>query len=654
MIVTIDFETFYSKEYSLSRMSEYQYILDPRFETIGCAIKLGGAHSDMYYGHEAVAAALAKIDWSRAALCCHNTRFDGSILAWIYGHQPKLYLDTLSMARAIVAPYTGRVSLKKCSEYFDLPAKGDYVHNMCGRTLASMSAAELVAYGEYCMRDNENCYAIFKRMRRCFSASELSLIDIMLRMYIEPVLQLEPYALAEHYGSVKAERQAAFDRVAHIDKSVFSSNAKFKALLEEHGVDVPMKISKSTGQMIPALAKNDREFKEMCDDTDLSPTVQALLAARVGAKSTLEETRTAKLLGMASFVWPGASNGAGVGTAPAGAGWLPVPMRYYGAHTGRGSHDGGINLSNMKRASGIRKGIKAPSGYRIVYRDSSQIEARMNAWLAGCQTQLDAFAQGRDLYSEFASSVYGYQVDKKLHPGPRFVGKTGILSLGYQAGPERFRHMLFIGNGGMSYDIDLKEAKRIVYRYRNDYKEIPTNNWAAFSEMIHTMALNRQWRHFSTRTSLNVRARHYNPRFEILDFMAEGIILPNGLGIAYPDLRTIRDPSDPVQTMLVYDGAFGDSTNIYGGKVTENVVQGLARIVVTDVAVRVKRDTDYVPALFTHDALAYVVPEHEADTWDRYLETEFTKRTSWAPDLPLASEGGWGLTLAQAEAHENQ
>ena len=426
-----------------------------------------------------VADALARIDWEQTALLSHNTRFDGSILAWHFGHTPKLYLDTLSMARALTHAVVGRSSLAKVAEYLGLPAKGDAVVRALGKWYADFTSEELAEYADYCAHDTDLAYQIFQRFRTVFPNSELQVIDLFLRMFISPQAKLNPTKLAANLAAVRAEKAQALARVSHIPKDVFSSNLKFATLLRDHGVDVPMKTSITTGEEIPALARQDRAFKELCADESQTITVQALLAARLGAKSTIEETRTATLLNLSLRDW-GANN----------TGWMPVPYRYYGAHTGRPSGDGGFNFANLRRGSPIRDAIEAPAGYRVVHRDSSQIEARMVAWLAGCNTLLNAFAQGRDIYSEFASGFYGQRVTKedKLR---RFVGKTAILGLGYGCGHVKFRHVLFIGSGGVSADLDEDAAKTLVYHYRGAYPEIPTL-WRRAEQMLERMILENQ------------------------------------------------------------------------------------------------------------------------------------------------------------------
>lgn len=631
-IVVGDYETYYSTEYSLSRMSEVEYILDPRFQAIMLTLNIDDQPTETYIGETEIRRRLDSLDWSKIYWISHNVRFDGSILAWRYNKHPRMYGCTLSMARAVTHAVVGKSSLAAVSAYLGLPPKGDEVVRALGKRLEDFSAPELRDYAAYCRRDTENCRAIFDRLRPIFSASEIVLIDLVARMFIEPQVYLDPHVLAEHLHEVRALKEAALQGIP--DPSVLSSNQKFAELLESMGVEVPMKLSPATGKYIPALARNDREFKELCDDPETPLAVQALLAARKQAKSTLEETRTETLLKLSLRSWPDGVTGRG-----------PVPLKYAGAHTHRLSGDGGTNWQNFKRGSKIRQGIRVPEGYRIVHKDAKQIEARMVAWLAGCQKLLKAFAEGRDVYSEFATLAYRRTITPS-DKGERFVGKTCVLGLGYGTGPPKLRHTLFIGNGGMSIKIDEKEATRLVYLYRDTYKEIP-NLWSYCDLALQGVAQHAGrtgpnsgfWRPHRDRETIGrigpVRAGY------------DCLWLPNGLCIAYPNLRVDRGPDGTHG--YYYDGPRKEMKKIYGAKVVENVSQALSRIIVTDIAVRVYHETGYRPWLSTHDSLDYCVPASEALGMSTLLETEFARQPSWAPDIPLASEGGWGRTLAIAE-----
>ena len=637
MIVTGDYETYYDNDYSLSRMSEVDYILSPLFQPLMLSLKLGDGPINTYVGDADIRAALSGIDWANTAFLSHNARFDGSILAWRYGYYPKLYLDTFSMARAMTHAQTGSSSLKAVAQYLKLPPKGDYVVNAKGKRLEHFlnDPQELALYASYCEHDTQLCYEIFNLFRlHGFPNSELQLIDIFLRMFIQPQLRLDQFALAEHLNFVQSEKERLVEN-ALADGKQLSSNVQFAALLESLGVTVPRKVSSTTGKETWALAKNDRGFRELLNDPDQPAEVQALLAARVGVKSTIEETRAITLLNLANQPWTQVNI---PGTA-----WMPVPYRYYGAHTGRPSGDGGYNFTNLKRGSPLRAAIRAPEGARIVHRDSSQIEARLVAWLAGCTSLVQAFAEGRDVYSEFASRFYGMKVTKQDVPR-RFAGKTAILSLGYGCGAVKFRNSLFIGAGGVSLDVTLEEAQELVEFYRiASYPEIPLL-WKRADG-----ALNRMIRRISP--SSYVQQVSQNETLPALPVVIEGdgfFGLPNGLYIQYPHLRREYDP-ETAGYQTYYASSKSDTMKIYGAKAVENITQGLARIVITDAMLRVFNQTGYHPALTTYDSLDYVVPANETEAFDNLLEREFAVCPEWAPGLPLASEGGWGVSLLDAE-----
>lgn len=651
MIVTGDFETYYDNEYSLNKISETDYILSPLFQTIMLSLKLGDGPITTHIGDQNIRAALATIDWENVAFLSHNARFDGSILGWRYGCYPRLYLDTFSMARAMTHAQTGSSSLKSIAEFFQLPAKGDYVVNAKGRRLEHFvnDPTELALYMDYCQHDTQLCYEIFNLFRlHGFPTSELQVIDVLLRMFIQPQATLNAFSLAEHLHYVQEEKRRLVDNVTveHTTGKVtnpqqLSSNPQFAALLESLGVDVPRKISPVTGKETWALAKNDRGFRELLNDPEQPTEVQALLAARVGLKSTIEETRAITLLNLARQDW-----------SPLGSGqwpsWMPVSYRYYGAHTGRPSGDGGYNFTNLKRGSPLRDAITTPEGRRIVHRDSSQIEARLVAWLAGCTSLVNAFAEGRDVYSEFASRFYGLPVTKADVPR-RFAGKTAILSLGYGCGAKKFRNALYIGQGGVSLDLTIEEAEELVSFYRQgSYPEIPLL-WRRGEG-----ALNRMIRRLGGAAGAQALPHEFLPALPVVIEGDGYFTLPNGLYIQYPKLRREYDPeSGGYETVYASSKTRTDEMKIYGAKVIENVTQGLARIVVTDIMLRVFNQTGYHPALTTYDSLDYVVPESEVYAFDKILETEFMITPEWAPGLPLASEGGWGKTLLAAEKARN-
>lgn len=400
-VICFDAETYYDKDYSLSKLTTEVYVNDRRFELIGCAIKINDGPTVWYPGKEFTK---ADIDWENSWVLAHNTLFDATILSYRFGIKPKLWLDTLSMGRALHGTEVGG-SLKALAEHYGVGEKGTEVMNALGKRRLNFTEAELAAYAEYCKNDVDLTYEIFKRMAPHFNKTAIKLIDLTLRMHTEPRLLLDHFTLKEHLYQVQARKEELMDQVK-ADKSELMSNPMFAKALEDLGVAPPMKISARTGKETYAFAKSDEGMKALLDHEN--PEVQALVAARVGVKSTLEETRTQRFIEMAERF-----------------GKLPVPLKYYGAMTGRWAAADKTNLQNIPRGSKLKEAIIAPEGWKIVGADLSNVELRVGLYFAGQMDKLNLLAQGTDLYKDFASSVFGVGYDD-VDDYQRFIGKTCI------------------------------------------------------------------------------------------------------------------------------------------------------------------------------------------------------------------------------------
>jgi DNA polymerase len=363
-----------------------------------------------------------------------------------------------------------------------------------------------------------------------------------------------------------------------------------------------MKKSPATGKQTYAFSKTDEGFKALLEHEDTR--VQAVVAARLGTKSTIEETRTERFIGIAT------------------RGPMPVPLRYYAAHTGRWGGDDKINLQNLQRTSPLKKAILAPFGMVMIDSDSSQIEARTLAWLAGQDDLVEAFERGEDVYKIMASAIYGKKIEE-ITKDERFVGKTTILGAGYGMGAVKFRTQLKTFGVEVSED----EAKRIIDTYRRTYPNISAL-WKAAADVLPAI-IREQTTSFGRGGILKVDG-------------SEGILLPNGLRLKYPNLRQKTD-EESGKTELVYDTKKGKAVipnRIYGGKVIENICQALARIVIGEQMLMVAKK--YRVVMTVHDAIACIAPEAEAETAKEYVELCMRIRPSWATELPLNCEAGYG------------
>lgn len=409
MIITVDFETYYDKVFSLSKMTTEEYVRHDDFEVIGVGVKVDDAEAQWFAGTtEEIKSWFRQFDWKKSFVLAHNTAFDGAILSWIFGVRPRGWLDTLCMARAVHGLDAGG-SLKALAERYEIGKKGDDVLNALGKRRADFTAEELDNYGAYCKNDADLTYALFDILMDKFPTKELNVVNVTLKMFIEPVLELDLELLEQHLEDVKRKKEKLLE-VAAANKDDLMSNPKFAVLLEHLGVDPPRKISLRTGKEAWAFAKTDEDFRAL--EEHPSVKVQALVAARLGNKTTLEETRTQRFIDIAK------------------RGKLPVPIKYYAAHTGRWGGDDKINLQNLpsrgQNAGRLKAAIKPPEGYVLIDSDSSQIEARTVAWMAGQQDLVEAFSNGEDVYKIMAAAIYRKDPDD-VTKEERFVGKTTIL-----------------------------------------------------------------------------------------------------------------------------------------------------------------------------------------------------------------------------------
>ncbi len=591
-ILTIDFETYYAVDFSLTKLTTEEYVRDDRFEVIGVAVKENEGEPQWFSGtKEETKEWLKQFDWDNSFALAHNAMFDSAILSWTFGIKPRAWFDTLSMARASDGLDAGN-SLAKLATRYNLGVKGTEVVEAKGLRRADFSRNQLDNYGGYCKNDVTLTYELFQILLTRFSLHELKLIDLTLRMFYDPVLFLDTPLLEQHLMQVKARKDKLLAACIS-DKDTLMSNPKLADLLISLGVEPPMKESPANGKQTYAFAKNDEGFKELAEHPD--ERVQAIVAARLGTKSTLEETRTERFIAISK------------------RGRMPVPLRYYAAHTGRWGGDDKLNLQNLPRKSLLKEAIVAPEGYVLIDADSSQIEARTVAWLSGQNDLVAAFEDKEDVYKIMASSIYGKTQDE-ITDGERFVGKTTILGAGYGMGATKFGIQLKTFN----VEIDDAEAARIIQVYRDTYPYIP-----------------RLWK--EANSSLDaLRAKQtaqVGCQTQALALTENGFLLPSGLYLNYPDLQ--KDEDDQYS----YASRRG-RIKIYGGKVIENLCQALARCIIGEQMLRIAKR--YRVALTVHDAVMSVVPEGQEEEALLYINECMRWRPSWATTLPLACELGIG------------
>ncbi len=614
-LITLDFETYYDSEYELRKLSTEDYICDKRFEIMMVGIKCNAEPTRVYSFPTLTqyAQLFAALNLRGQAMVAHHTQFDGLILAIHFGIVPTLLLDTLGMAQAILKPYLRSVSLASCLKHCDLGVqKGTYVGNMKGRRLSSLSSSELSEYASYCRDDCDGEYALFQHLKEQLPRQEFEIIDMTLRMYLEPQFELDRNVLAGVYtDAVDSKAKLLAQLPKNIDKPKLMSNPQLAKVLEDYGVEVPMKISPTTNKPTYAFAKSDMGWKELEDEYEDDTIISAILAARTGVKSTLAETRAKRLIGIAEK-YP----------------LFRVPLRYYSAHTGRYGGSEKINAQNFTRINPklthrrqLRYAITAPKGHSILVADLSQIEVRINAWISNCLKLLNIFRDKRDPYCEFASEIF-HRTITKLDILERFIAKTCVLGLGYGMGWKKLQATL------RKDDVKITEQQAWDYvnTYRTTYSEI-RDTWGTCGSAIEIMCNGGQ--------------------FFLGPCRAEKgkIILPNGLALHYNNLRMIHTKK---YEGWAYDFA-GQGRTLWGGKVVENICQSLARIVIMANMLQVKKELGLQPALQAHDELVYVVPTSQVAAYEKEVLRIMRVPPDFAPDLPIDAEAGHGPTYGDCK-----
>ena len=614
--VVIDFETYWDNEFSLSKVTMEEYIRSPQFEVIGVSVKEDADYIKWYTGKN-IKPALDALRLQECVVVAHNAAFDCAILTWIYGIRPGYIVDTLSYARPIIGLKTS-CSLRALASWYGIGAQGNEVYNTKGKHLKDFTDEELAKFGEYCKQDVNLTAQLLPDLYNAIPKVERDLVDCTIRMFTEPVIELDTPLLEKHLSEVLEKKAKLLDLVGHEGREVFMSNDKFAALLRAEGVDPPTKVSERTGKTAYAFAKTDDGMRDLL--VHPNERVQALAAARLGLKSTIEETRTQSFIDISK------------------RGPMPIQLNYYGAaNTGRFSGGGSINPQNLPRGGVLRQSMRAPEGHCIVACDSSNIEVRVEATLAGEGNLLKVFREGGDVYCSFGEQIYGHPINKHDNPEERRISKTAVLGLGYGTGWKKLQSAL--KNGGTV--LPDEECQRIVNLYRSHYSSI-----------------SRLWKQCSN--ALDHMYKGYRDSIGTLNLPVDpttmSITLPNGMKIQYPDLQAEAGEMGPEYTYK----ALRMRKRIYGPMVSENITQALARIVVSYQLLAIqeclrararKMNDGKIRQIvhFVHDEVVAVVPEEEKENTMKMMELIMSRPPSWAPEMPVSCEAGGGKTYGDAK-----
>lgn len=602
-----DFESYHDRKagMDLRALSIVEYVRHPSFKCHGLGYAFDQEPPKWVPGAE-IDGWVRSLDWTDIVLVNHNSKFDSFIFGEVFGAWASQFRDSRSMAKAVLGKTVKGFSLRELAEHFGLEAKGQLKTDGI-RDLSPELEKEL---SEYCLHDVELCRQIYYLLEPQFPKSQYGVMDWTIRTFVRPQLRLNAEKLDIAAKEEAERRRRIFDEIG-IPKETFSSNQKFACLLNERGYDVPTKTSPRTGLAIPALALGDVSFNDLAATENSE--LKALCEARIAAKSTLLETRSAKLARIGKTgAWPFDVEFSGATQThrfSGGSGAGGNPQNFTACRDKKG-HAAGHNCPGI-----LRTCVEAPEGYRIIVGDFSNIEMRLVAYLSKDPGLVQGIETGKDLYCDFASAFYGRLIMKENTAERRF-GKTAMLGLQYGMGAKKFRNTVRLQTG---QDISKEDAERAVNLYRRRYYRVP-KLWDKLQSFIPKMAAGE-----SVRTDLPV----------VVDKCA--LILPSGLKIRYSNLR-IGGKGQKGRDEWVFDvwkkKTGSETVKLYGGKVLENISQALAGELCKQVLVQFgDKCVGQV-----HDELHLLEKTGLAHITAGKLKAAMETAPSWLPEIRLEAE----------------
>jgi len=667
----LDFETYFDAEYCMGRgknaLSTIAYVTDSRFAFTGLGIQTGGVGQMGLDGH--------RVDWwdnprfipgpyvswaieqlkekfgkafHNCTVVAKNNKFDCLILVEKFGIYSPYTIDIEDLSRY----YDSRMKqgLKDLAKLFKLPAKGD-TKQFKGLYWESMTPEQRLAMKKYCLGDIKNEKSLLEILLPMVDnpGIELDLARHTLNLYLRPILNLDieqaqriamemDNALSGDLGKVAWVLKYRTKAKPNIPK-IMRAKKIFPQILQdcldaatiegENTVaeQVPMKQGKK--QMIPATAQNDVAFQYLLAHKDQK--VRELCRAKAACSSwPLHQSKVRRMITQTKC----------------SDGLIRMPLKYYGAHTGRWSGTGGWNPMNLggkgrgrpihPLIAQVRNTLMAPDGYTLIIVDSAQIEARELAWVAHQDDLVKGFADGEDIYSEFASDLFQAKVwkpteeEKKTPEGQtadirRGFGKDAILGCGYGMGANTFydrcrqndtlRPLFDSGE----YDWDF--INRLIKIYRSRYASIPAF-WTEIEKCF-------RW---TTKDHIKQRTTYKISETAEIIFSRSGsttkMQLPSGRVMNYR-FATVSPKNDSIKYL---------HGHLWGGSITENLIQAMCRDLLGYWILKCE-DAGILIVLHSYDELVGCVLKEDAEESLQIMIDIMYSGPAWADGLPLAAEG---------------
>ena len=639
----LDFESYFDSDYHLGKgknaLSIVEYVTDPRFAFTGLGVQFND-NAPRFISGPYVPYMIRRLQekFGKALHNCtvvaKNNKFDCLILVEKFGIYPPYTIDIEDLSRY----YDSRMKqgLKDLCKLFKLPAKGD-TKQFKGLYWETMSPEQRLAMKEYCLGDIKNEKSLLEILLPMLDnpGSELDLARHTLNLYLKPILNLD----VEQAQQIAVEMDIALSKdlskVAWILRyrtkakpnipKIMRAKKIFPSILLDvlpKGEVVPMKQGKN--EMIPATAQNDVAFQYLLAHKD--EKVRNLCRAKAACSSwPLHQSKVRRMIAQTNC----------------SGGLIRMPLKYYGAHTGRWSGTGGWNPMNLggkgrgrpihPLIAQVRGTLMAPDGYTLIIVDSAQIEARELAWVAHQDDLLKGFADGEDIYSEFASDLFQAKVwkpteeEKKTPKGQtadirRGFGKDGILGFGFGLGGDtlydRCRSNDNLRPLFDSGEYDKAFCHRLIKALRTKYYKIP-EFWTEIAKCF-------RWptKYPKERTTYKI-SEHAS-----LQFFRQGTTtkmqLPSGRVMNYR-FATVSPKDNSIKYL---------HGHLWGGSITENLIQAMCRCLLGYWLLKCE-DIGIPIVLHSYDELIGCVPVETAERDLQTMSDIMLQGPAWAKGLPL-------------------
>jgi len=618
-----------------------EYVMDDRFELTGLGegyIDETGKVSRNFYKPNAVRAYFDAAvraygpELKKVTVGGQHLKFDCLVMKEYFGIVPKFTVDTLDLAN--MHDPKGKHDLDSLGKEWGAPVSKGKTSEFKGVHAMNMNYKKLE---KYCLGDIDITMFLIENMLPAVMARpeiEMPLATHTLQMFLNESFDIDIDRAKIVQQRMMLEMAAAVTKAGKVmgvdygHEDISKSTIfvpLFTEVLEKHGEKMPMKANPK-GKMIPALAKTDQAMEELvCHPVE---EIRVLAEARVAVGG-----------------WPGHIKKVKntVLQAQARGNKLGGSLGYCRGKTWRWGGVGGINQHNMGGRGRAGRGThpliaevrglyKAPEGCVLGILDFAAIEARNLAWQAGQDDLTEMFGTGADIYSEFATELFGAFVRKardddptplnKLYQLRRGFGKDAILGCGYGMGTNKFYQNCYINPSLRplfdSGKYDWNFIDKLIKLYRHKYSKIP-EFWSL---------VEKAWS-YVTRFKHEERIVNGNLRFYHKDG-ATFIELPSGRYIRYPGAKVTggKHPS------LNYKWAKG----IWGGYLTENIIQSESRDILGEAIVRLDK-AGYWIALHVHDEVVLILDKKtaEEDVIEAQKIMEFVP--TWANGIPINAEG---------------